>query len=396
MEHRYRMFAPGTGSQEQKQDHHRHCFDTTGGRTGRAADEHQHRREGFARIRHTGLTNGIKTGGTHRHRLEKSVEYFLRRRHQAQSFRIVPLQRTDQNSAGQYQDTGGQKHQAGINTELMPMALCCHFFPYEETQTADHYQQHQSDAHHRIVIKGNDAVPGGNGTENIKAGIAKGGNGMENAPNRSLSRSEFRPEPQKQHQCASALNRKAADQHPFLEPDNTFDLIHAQGLGHEHTLLQTDLPPQHKNNQRSGAHKAQAADLDQKNNHCLTKAAPLSPGVEQHQSSHAGGRGCCKERRNKTAAFPIAGTDGQIQQQRAGQNNQGKYDGNDLSRRQFRPGFAQPKPELIPVFDHLPHSFPIAILLTLLSSLYQVSVYFQGGIFCPKMRKKQGRGNPLP
>ena len=144
---------------------------------------------------------------------------------------------------------------------------------------------------------------------------------MKEAPPKSLLQSKLRQEADKQDQGTCQLHTKASENDQFLQPDNTFHLVEAQCLGHHHALLQSHLSPQQEDHQGCGRHKAQTADFDHRQDHTLTKSAPLRPGIKEHQSRHAGSRGGSKQRRKEAAAFSTAGGSGQAQQSGTCQDN---------------------------------------------------------------------------
>jgi hypothetical protein len=105
---------------------------------------------------------------------------------------------------------------------------------------------------------------------------------------------------------------------------------HAQRLRHHHSLPQTYLTPEQEDHQRSGTHKAQTANLDHTQNHKLTKAAPLCPGIKHHKSYDTGGRGCGKQCRTESAGNTAARGHRKGQKPCTQQDDAGKGNGNDF------------------------------------------------------------------
>ena len=203
---------------------------------------------------------------------------------------------------------------------------------------------------------------------------------MENAPFESLNPAIFRQKPQKQNRRAHALHEEAPPQHHSLQPDNAVDIPHAEGLGHHQPLLQADAPAQKKDHHGSRRHEAQSAGLNEAQQHDLSKAAPLAPGIEQGQPRDAGSRGSREQSRKEPRRHPASGGRRQVQQQRPQQDDHREGRGNDLGGAQaFRPFL---HPELIQFCTqrHGQIPFPQAYLAIILCTIIATFMAFASDI----------------
>ena len=151
---------------------------------------------------------------------------------------------------------------------------------------------------------------------------------MERTPLQGCSKAIFRPETKGQDQCAQSLHAEAAGDDHLLQLHNTFHIRQAQGLCHDHPLLETHFSTQRKHHHGCDGHKAQTADLNQCDNNRLTESAPLHERIKQHKTGHTGSGSSGKQRRKEAAAFTATGRNRQRKQQRAHQNNGSKHHGN--------------------------------------------------------------------
>ena len=115
----------------------------------------------------------------------------------------------------------------------------------------------------------------------------------------------------------------------LLQPYHALHIVQAHGLGQEHPLLEAQLFVERKCKNGGNGHKTQATNLNQGQNHNLSKSAPLDKGIYQNETSHTRGRSGSKERSEKTAGLPTAGSHRKRQQKRTRQNDASKTQGND-------------------------------------------------------------------
>ncbi len=130
--------------------------------------------------------------------------------------------------------------------------------------------------------------------------------------------------PKQKDQGAQSLAHRRHRQDPPGQPDDAAHLQSAHRIHQHRPAVQADPPSQQHGDEDGHGHKAQAAHLDQKQNHSLTEESELRPGVIEHQSGHAGSRRGGKYRIQKRQRLPRAGGDGQHQQKAAQQNDAGK------------------------------------------------------------------------
>ena len=268
------MSASGLGVEEQKQHHHRHHLGTAGGGAGSTADEHKQHRGGLGPVRQRRLVYRGIAGCTGGNRLEEAVKHPLPWLHVSQGRRVVPLHPADEEGAAENQKHRTDEHHSGVDGELPEIPHPYQLFPHEKAQAAYHNQSHDGNAHHRIVVESNHTGVGGDFAENIKAGVAEGGNRVEDSPGGRLFQSEVRQKPQGKNQCAGQLDGNASQHRPLLQPHHAGHIADAESLGHHHSMPQAQFSFQQENHGAGNGHKAQTADFNQAQNHNLTKAAP--------------------------------------------------------------------------------------------------------------------------
>ena len=332
------FLSSGPGCHKQQQNHKCHGFQTAGSRAGGPADEHEDHAEALTRLCQQRLIDGSKSCSTESDGLEQAIQKFFSYRHGPQRAGIVPFQNAGHDPTGQKKRQTGHQNQLGIDTEFSEASMLCNLLPNHKTETSYHHKRAQCQQYDGVRLKLHQAGTGGDAAENVEARIAEGGNGMENAPFQCATEAKFRQEPKKQNRCSDALDGKAAFQHGFLEVHNAVHIADTEGLGHNKPLLEADALSQQKHQHGSGGHEAQTADLNQADNDRLSEAAPLGPGIIQHQACNAGGRGGCEQGRAEAAGNTAAGGNGQCQKRRTQQDNGTEGQGNDLGSAQiFRP-----------------------------------------------------------
>ena len=291
----------------QNQDAHGGCFYTAGGGTAGTAHQHQRIRHRLGGIGHGALGDGIESGRSGGHRLKERCQAFFRHGKISQGSRIIPFQNRNERAAAKGKARGNQQHQTGIYRHLSEGALGEHILPDEKAQAAHGNEQHNGDADHPVAHKGNEAAAHIHSAHNVEAGIAEGRHGVEDAPPQRPVKGNQEAEANGENQRAGAFNNRRTHQHVGHQLDNAAELIHAQALRHEHPLLDADFPVGQQEEHRSDGHKAQAAHLNEQQNHHLSKTAPVGIGIKKRQSRHAGGRGGGKDRREIACPRPGAG-----------------------------------------------------------------------------------------
>ena len=166
-------------------------------------------------------------------------------------------------------------------------------------------------------------------TENIKPGIAEGGNRMENTQGGRLPQRIFQAEPQGQNHRPDAFDDKGADQQVLLVGNEAGKAAGTDGFRHDQLRLEADLFSEQKISHGGGGHKAQTADFNHEQNDDLTERTPLGPCVRQRKPGDAGGGGRGEQRNHHAGTMPVPGGNRQGKQQRAEQNQPQKDQGHD-------------------------------------------------------------------
>ena len=125
--------------------------------------------------------------------------------------------------------------------------------------------------------------------------------------------------------------------------DDPADLRCGNRVLHQGTGNQSDLYFCKYHNKNPERHKADPADLDQSEDHCLTKRRPVCIGIELDQSGHTGSACSGKKSCEKVGVFRISRCDRKTEQQRADQDNGSISDQYDFHRRELE----QPTPKIV-------------------------------------------------
>ena len=155
---------------------------------------------------------------------------------------------------------------------------------------------------------------------------------MEHPVPNALPQAELRAEPQGQQQSPHALNDQGRAEDKARHADDAAHLGRGDGLLHHPALLEADPPSGEDEEGHGHRHHAHAADLDQQQDHRLSESGPVSHGIVNHQSGHAGGGGGGEQRIQKIGAARRPGGPGEHQQQRAPKNQQQKAQNDDARR----------------------------------------------------------------
>ena len=123
--------------------------------------------------------------------------------------------------------------------------------------------------------------------QNVKAGIAEGGYGMEQCISKTFDPSELRNEFKHQQYCSDRFNQKRSAEEEDREADDTAGLMGADRILHGDSLHDADLSAGQDHGQDQGCHNSESADLDKQKNHDSAEHCPLRRGIEHDQSGHA-------------------------------------------------------------------------------------------------------------
>jgi len=222
----------------------------------------------------------------------------------------------------------------GVQLELLVAEVIVDdVVPDDEADAADQNQRTDCDQHQRIIDILGQGTAGRGNAEDIEAGVAERGDGMEDGVPGAQSRTVFRNEADAQQHGAGALEDRGADQNALHHADDAAELAGAHGFRQHGTLMQADaLADQEGEAQRKG-HEAQAAALDQKQDHELAEERELRPDIIDDQAGDAGGAGGRKQGIQKRRGHSRAAGDRETQQDTAQQNDSRK------SERQFTRDF---------------------------------------------------------
>ena len=320
------LAPPGQGSPDgEQQDAHRSGLESAGGGAAGAADEHQDAGHGQGAVPEPPLSDAVKAGRAEGHRLEEAVENLLPEGHLPQGGGIVPLHRQEEEGAPHDQGSGEQEHHLGVEGQgpgLPPVAE--DVLPDEEAQAADDDQAHDGQQDHRVPIVGEQAGKGAVIAQQVKARVAKGGDGVEDAPPDTAQGPILGDEAKGQKDGSHPFKEEGPHQSMPDHPDHPVHVVEVQGGDHDEPLREADPPPEGEGGQGDDGHKAQAAQLDHKDNDDLAEEGPVDPGVHHDQARYTSGRGCGEEAGEEWGHLPVPAGDGKHEEQGSGKDHDGE------------------------------------------------------------------------
>ena len=148
---------------------------------------------------------------------------------------------------------------------------------------------------------------------------------MEHPVPQRAAKAKLRQEAEKQDERARALDRGRAAQDIADEAHKTAVAVGAERLRDHHALPQADLTPQGEEEQTGDGHKAEAADLDQDQDHGLPEHGPVRAGIDADEARHAGSGGRRKKACQKVRRPAAPGRGGQAQKACAKQDHSEKH-----------------------------------------------------------------------
>ena len=277
-----------------------------GGRGGRA-DEHQddtHQLHGGSKIP---LSQGVEAGGPKRHRLERGGENLppgadVRL---GQGAGIVPLEQRREDKAGEEQPQGHQQHHAAVQHQLAEPAVAQHVHNHREAHAAQGDEGHDHQIDYRV---GHIVLDGVLKAEGVKARVAEAGDGQEHRVKNPLPHSIFRDEPGAENQGRNPLHREGNRHGVAHQAHHALQGIGIEGLLNQKPLLQGDPLAHHHKEDGGDGHKAQAADLYQREDDQLAEQGEHQPGVHHRQAGHAdrGGGGEQRVHKGDVPSFTVA------------------------------------------------------------------------------------------
>ena len=278
--------------------------------SGGAADQHQPDHDRLRRTGHCSEINGVEPRSSRRYRLkQRGQQPFVRRKRRKIREKEIDGWKNNQ------QQCGREDHFAlhPVAPKVQPMPA--YVVPRQKADATNHDQQHDRDVHGGILrVSGEGGILVISASQNVKAGIAERGNRMKyRQPNTAPA---IIPAKHREH-CGRAerFDQKGAPQNKPRQPNNSTHLRRRNCILHGAALHQGNLPSGKQCERRRHSHHAQAADLYQRKNYRLSKAGPVAPCVLYHQSRHAYGGGCSKQRFVKRRYTPVRGGNRQRQQQ---------------------------------------------------------------------------------
>ena len=140
--------------------------------------------------------------------------------------------------------------------------------PHQKAQTTADDQCHQDQIQKRLPRRASERCVR---SQNVKARIAKSRNRVENAHPEPPAQAVPGTEPERQQQCAGALAGQCHQQRPAGQPDDAADLQGTHRVHQHSPLVKADAAVEQKGDQGRDCHKAQSPDLDQQQNHSLSK-----------------------------------------------------------------------------------------------------------------------------
>ena len=237
-----------------------------------------------------------------------------------------------QSGQHQQQRVDRQNHLALHPVAVQVQPMHSDILPGEKAQRTANDQRRDHQHHIGVMgIPGKRNKAGIGSAQQIKPGVAKSRNRVKQGVKNAFWPKVGTEHRQKQH-CARQLKKQGGAQDKAGKAHNATHLRRAGGFLQGAALHQRDPSAGQKRKGGGNGDHAQAADLDQQQDHALPKGRPVAAGVLHGKAGHAQGRGggeqCLGKRRK--AARP--GRNGQHQKQCTQKINSGKPRNDHLKR----------------------------------------------------------------
>ena len=314
--------APAPGCERAQQQHgRRRGFDAAGRRAGAAADQHQHVRQqvaGFRQLRHV---DRVEAGRARRHGKKERRQCLSSGTQPSQ--RRVTFEEQEQQPAAADQDARDGQNQPRVQLQFGKAEAAVHqIAPDHKAQTADHDQRRDRQRDERVARVGRQRRERRPRAHQVEARVAERRDRVKQREIDPAPPAEFRNEADAQQRRARQLKgeRKRHD-----VPDQRADAGEGDASCrlHQHlAVVKPQLFAQREGDERDHGHEAEAAELDQQQDHDLPEGRPAGEGVPDDQSGHAGRARRGEQRVEKARA--VRRGDRQRQQSCSDQNDREK------------------------------------------------------------------------
>ena len=199
---------------------------------------------------------------------------------------------------------------------------------YQETQTSENDQKAGGKVQKDIRLIGNHVSES---AENIKAGIIKCGNGVENTGTNGPWQRIILNENNKAQHCAGKFKAKGHKKHRFYQAYDSFYSSYIQPLLGKKTSLYSNVLSHCQNQAYTYGSDSQASDLNEKSYNTLAKRRKMIRSVYGDQACDTYGAGRSKQGVNEADLCIRFHGDWKQQQERTKQDCCGKAKGDQPS-----------------------------------------------------------------
>ena len=294
-----------------------------------AADEHQEVMHGQRLRLELADVQAVEARRARHCRAEQPRQQFVAQAHAAERGRVAPLVEQDRHHAAEQQHRRTPQRDARMDGPGPAALVAAELVEHGKAQTADDHRQHDRHQYHRVRGEAHQAVVIGR-----KAGVVERRYRVEKpvpeclGPGQVIAQAKMQGEDRRHDQFDAQGNQQDQPQHArdVPEPERACLLLRDQ------TAAQLQPSLDHQPEQRRATHDAQAADLEQQQNHALPEKRPIHGRVLHDEPRNTDRRHGGEQRRQQRCLTRPGRGRRKRQQRRAQQSCDEKGERNETSR----------------------------------------------------------------
>ena len=297
-----------------------------GGRT----DELQHAHEQLGDGTAGGKVDGVHACSTGGHGLEQGRHQLAGHAQAPHAGGVVPLHQRDECRTAEPQDHREAQHHLRLQGQPVLFVELADLHPDHKAQAARNDHEYDDRLHIVVVHIGHQRGILPEPAEQVKARVAEGRNGREHADPDALQ-PELRHKGEQQQQDADAFKQRRQAHHRLQHFLCLRVAVRRDALAHQPQVPEAHAPPHGQCKKAGEGDQAQAAHLNEHQDHGLSEVRELGPGVPHDQTGDAGGAGGREQRIHHAQPALLAGKRCG-EQQRAQRDDHQKAHADDLRR----------------------------------------------------------------
>ena len=228
---------------------------------------------------------------------KKALSASHRLRHRAERRRVLPLECPDEH--GPTDEEGGARddHDLRLHGERPPASLQCEIADDRVSEASQHDRDAERAEHDDVVRERREAAKI---ASEVEPRVHERGDGVERPPPDpadQVAAAAACDERSRQHQRRCAFDDEREDRDPADDRAGAAEIDATHRLLDHHAVPETRAATDHDHQeQRRPGHDAEAAGLDQREDHDVAEGAPVRRGIDHDQPADADG-GCRGEQR---------------------------------------------------------------------------------------------------